>query len=160
MRRSTKRLYVCVCTGVANMDCTHCSVLLGRVIYVCACVCVCMCVLRLRVLTFTWCMDVYLPVSAPFCCGAQSSANMLHTTAIFAICLVLASEASAFVPSASLPLSTTRVASSPHVASVVCAAEAPGRRELLQRAAVFSGAIFLKGPASAFAEDDADDAPG
>jgi len=105
-------------------------------------------------------MGVYLPVSAPFCCGAQSSATMLRATAILAICLVLASEASAFVPSASLPLSTTRAASSPRAASVVCAAEAPGRRELLQRAAVFSGAIFLKGPASAFAEDDADDAPG
>jgi len=84
---------------------------------------------------------------------------MLRATAFFAICLVLASEASAFVPSASLPLSTKRTASSARAASVVCAVEAPGRRELLQRAAAFSGAIFLKGPASVFAEDDEDDAP-
>ena len=45
LRRRTKRLYVFVCTGVVNMDCTNFSVLPGRAIYVYACVCVCVCIL-------------------------------------------------------------------------------------------------------------------
>jgi len=83
---------------------------------------------------------------------------MLRATAVSAICLALASEASAFAPSAALPLATVRTAQSVRAARIVCAAEAPGRREVLQRAAAISSAIFLNGPSAVFAEDDEDDA--
>ena len=80
---------------------------------------------------------------------------MLRATAVSAICLALAGEVSAFAPSVSLPLSSSRATAATRAASVVCAAEgAAGRREVLQRAAVLSGAVFLKGPAAFAADDD------
>lgn len=83
---------------------------------------------------------------------------MLRATAVSALCLALAGEASAFAPSTPLPLSTASVRAA-RAPGIVCAAEgaSAGRRELLQRAAVLSGSVLINGPA-AFAADDDDDA--
>ena len=75
---------------------------------------------------------------------------------LWALGLAIASEASAFVPfSSAIHMSRTSLRS----ASVVCAAEGvpAGRREVLKRAAAFSGAILLNAPAALAADDDDDD---
>jgi hypothetical protein len=76
---------------------------------------------------------------------------------VWALGLALASEASAFVPLSSAIHISSRT--SLRSASVVCAAEGvpAGRREVLKRAAAFSGAILLNGPAALAADDDDDD---
>ena len=70
-----------------------------------------------------------------------------------AVCLVLAAEASAFSPAAAPQFSVSRSVTAVRGPSVACSAEA-GRRELLQRAAAFGGAVLLKGPAAFAADDD------
>ena len=76
---------------------------------------------------------------------------------LWALGLAIASEASAFVPFSSAIHISSRT--SLRSASVVCAAEGvpAGRREVLKRAAAFSGAILLNAPAALAADDDDDD---
>lgn len=85
----------------------------------------------------------------------------MRATAVSALCLALG-EATAFAPSAVLPLAVSRAATASRSATIICSAEAtPSRRQLLHASAALSSAVLLKGPA-AFADDDddADEAPG